>query len=42
MKTIELRALNGKTYKFEYEPVVETPVASTLPEVLESLGEALI
>jgi hypothetical protein len=42
MKTIKLRALNGKTYEFEYEPLVETPVEPTLPEVLEAVGEALV
>jgi hypothetical protein len=39
MKTIELRALDGKTYKFEYEPPEKK---ITEKEVLESLGEALV
>ena len=35
---IELRALDGKTYRFE--PLAVPPV--TIPDILKALGEALI
>lgn len=35
---IELRALDGKTYRFE--PLAVPPV--TIPDILESLGDALV
>lgn len=35
---IELRALDGKTYRFE--PPEVPPV--TIPDILEELGEALV
>jgi len=37
MKTIELKALDGKVYTFQYEP----PAPVTIPDILESLGDAL-
>lgn len=36
MKQVKLKALDGKVYTFEYEP----PAPVTLPDILESLGDA--